>query len=185
MNFGDPITIAMTKWGDLPHWTYPGHLLGHDAHGTWIGLRAGTEMSRPGAVYTAATDQVMLVPETPRNPGAERAWIATFHRPGGPVWSSLGSDLEVYVDITTPTVVEADTIRAVDLDLDVVRGFNDAVLVLDEDEFTEHCRTLAYPRETVRLALESCALVEARVRAATGPFDRLAPTVWLERMAEL
>ena len=101
----------MTKWGGRPHWEYDAVLLGYDEHGDWLGIPGGTHMSRPDAEYVAPVAQVVLVP--PPGPDDERGWLATFHAPGGPV--------QVYVDMTTPPAWDGPVLRAVDLDLDVVR----------------------------------------------------------------
>ncbi|MGB0101971.1 MAG: DUF402 domain-containing protein, partial [Nocardioides sp.] len=126
---GDAVRVVMTKWGDQPHWEFDASYLGSDQHGDWLGIPAGTAMSRPGATYLAPTRQVGLVPP-PGGSGPERGWLATFHDVGGPV--------QVYVDITTPPSWDGSVLRAVDLDLDVVRGNAGRVWVDDEDEFADH-----------------------------------------------
>ncbi|MDN4171473.1 DUF402 domain-containing protein [Nocardioides sp. SOB77] len=168
---GSRITVAMTKWGDRPHWRYDAVLLGSDAHGDWLGVAAGTSMTRPGASYVAPTDQVVLVP--PAGPDLERAWVTTFHGEGGPI--------EAYVDITTPPAWDGATLRAVDLDLDVLRGLTGRVWVDDEDEFAEHRVSLGYPPQVCDLAVASCDRVRALVAAAHAPYDGTARE-WLARV---
>ena len=132
----------MAKWGDRPHYEFEAVYLGSDEHGDWCGVAGGTLFTRPGVEWHAPVDQVMLVPA----PAAgERHWIATFHAPGGPV--------EVYVDMTTPPEWDGAVLRAVDLDLDVVRGVTGRVWVDDEDEFAEHRVALEYPEEVVAAAI--------------------------------
>ena len=160
----------MTKWGDRPHWEFDAVHLGSDAHGDWLGIAAGTTMVRPGATYVAPTDQVGLAPTV--GPDADRGWLATFHARGGPV--------RVYVDITTPPVWDGPVLRAVDLDLDVVRGNTGRVWVDDEDEFAEHRVTLGYPAELVHLAVTSCTAVRSAVEAGLPPYDGRAPRAWLD-----
>src|SRR3954454_17024478 len=94
----------MTKWGDRPHWAMDAVHLGSDDAGDWIGFPKGTRMSRPGVDLTTTNLQVGLVPAA--------GWLATFHGPGGKV--------RTYVDMTTVPVWDGSTIRAVDLDLDVI-----------------------------------------------------------------
>ena len=168
---GDPVRVVMTKWGERPHWEFDAILLGTDRHGDWIGIPAGTSMARPGATYVAPVDQVGLVP--PPGPDAERGWLATFHAEGGPV--------RVYVDITTPPAWDGKVLRAVDLDLDVVRGNAGRVWVDDEDEFAEHRTRFGYPEELVRAATVSCDLVHAAVAAAAPPYDGTADA-WFARL---
>jgi hypothetical protein len=171
---GDDIRVAMTKWGDRPHWEFDATYLGSDANGDWLGIVAGTTMSRPGATYVAPTDQVGLVPP----PGADehRGWLATFHAAGGPV--------RVYVDVTTPPVWDGAVVRAVDLDLDVVRGNTGRVWVDDEDEFAEHRVRFDYPVELTAAAMASCDRVHADVAAARAPYDG-SHEAWLARLCGL
>jgi hypothetical protein len=174
MERGSLVRIEVTKWGERPHWVYAGRWLGHDDHGGWIGFRAGSRFSRPGRDYTAPYDQVALVPAA--GPEEQRGWLATFHAAGGPV--------QVYVDITTPPVWDADVVHAVDLDLDVVRGSTGSTWVEDEDEFAEHRVTLGYPAALVAAALASCERVEHAVRAGHAPYDG-SHRRWLDVLAAL
>jgi uncharacterized protein len=172
----------MTKWGERPHWSFGGTYLGSDEHGDWIGYAAGTVFTRPGQQFTAPNDQVGLVPA--EVDGVRPGCLPTFHAPGGTVWSSLGGDaVAVYVDMTTPPVWEGATLRAVDLDLDVVRGQGGQVIVDDEDEFAEHQVSFGYPDEVVRLAEGSCRRVRAAMLAGEAPYDGASHLPWLERLA--
>lgn len=151
----------MTKWGGRPHWEYDAVLLGSDEHGDWLGVPGGTHMSRPGAEYVAPVAQVVLVP--PAGPDDERGCLATFHAKGGPV--------QVYVDMTTPATWDGPVLRAVDLDLDVVRGATGRVWVDDEDEFAEHQVELGYPPEIIALAESSRDRVHTVVLNEDPPYD--------------
>src|SRR6476661_1495952 len=153
--------MVMTKWGDRPHWEFDAVLLGSDAHGDWIGIPRGTFMSRPGAEYVAPVDQVGLVPAP--GPDEQCGWLATFHAVGGPV--------QVYVDMTTLPVWDGPVLRAVDLDLDVVRGRDGDVVIDDEDEFAEHQVAFGYPPEIVALAEASRDRVRAAILAEEPPYD--------------
>jgi predicted RNA-binding protein associated with RNAse of E/G family len=163
------VTIEMTKWVDRPHWRIPGFWLGRDAHGDWLGFPTGTFMSRPGAEVTTSNDQVGLVP-------ADGGWLATFHGPGGVVWT--------YVDMTTVPHWDGATVRAVDLDLDVVERLDHTVFVDDEDEFEEHRLEYGYPDDVVSLATSTRDDVLAAVRERRTPFDGTSAP-WLEQVAGL
>lgn len=154
----------MTKWGGSRHWEIPATYLGSDEYGDWLGIPAGTLMSRPGMEAVAATAQVGLVP----GPGSdvERGWLATFHDVGGPV--------RVYVDMTTPPVWDGTTVRAVDLDLDVIEEPDGQVWVDDEDEFAEHRVELGYPDEVVTLATASRDRIRQLMEDRAAPFDGAA-----------
>ena len=158
---GDAVRIEMEKWGGRRHWHIPGRWLGCDEHGDWIGIPAGSLMVRPGRETVSAFDQVGLVP----GPGDDdsRSFLATFHVPAADTWT--------YVDMTTPPVWDGAVVRAVDLDLDVVRPRDGSVYVDDEDEFAEHTVTLGYPPEIVSLAEASRDRVYAAILAGQPPFD--------------
>jgi hypothetical protein len=160
----------MTKWGDHPHWQMDALYLGRDDAGDWLGFPVGTHMSRPGVELTTTNDQVGLVPAAT---AIGQAWLATFHGPGGSVWT--------YVDMTTVPVWHGRTVRAVDLDLDVVEGLDRVVYVDDQDEFDEHRVELGYPREIVDLAMATRDLVLTAVRGGLPPFDGRAAR-WLDAL---
>ncbi|MFC6287639.1 DUF402 domain-containing protein [Nocardioides sp. GCM10027113] len=167
---GSAVRVVMSKWGDRPHWEFGGVLLGSDAQGDWVGIAGGSHFSRPGAEYVAPVDQVMLAP-------AGHHWMATFHADGGPV--------EVYVDMTTPPVWDGNVLRAVDLDLDVVRGATGRVWVDDEDEFADHRTRFGYPDEVVRAALDSCDRVRDALEHAVAPYDGRTHRAWLRQLRAL
>lgn len=170
---GTPVHVAMAKWGDRPHWEFDGVLLGSDEHGDWIGVPAGTHHHRPGAEFDSVTDTVTLVP------------VAGWH---AATFQAVGSWCAVYVDMTTPPVWDGTVLRAVDLDLDVVRladPFPPAVAaqaaalgrspgevyVDDEDEFEEHRVAYGYPDDVVAATRASCDEVLAAVRERRAPYD--------------
>jgi hypothetical protein len=166
---GDAVRLELTKWGALPHWEMDAVYLGADAAGDWIGFPLGTEMARPGMSITTSNEQVGLVPAAGTAVG--RAWLATFHGPGGIVWT--------YVDMTTVPEWDGRTIRAVDLDLDVVEGLDRVVFVDDQDEFDEHRVKFAYPRDVVDLATATRDVVLTAVKGKLPPFDGSA-TPWFD-----
>ncbi|WP_322920110.1 DUF402 domain-containing protein [Nocardioides renjunii] len=183
---GTPIRCEMTKWGDRPHWRFDGVHLGSDEHGEWIGFPRGTHNQRPGHEFRAAVDAVTLV--------RSDAWyLATFQAPG--IWCDL------YVDVTTPPVWDGDVLRAVDLDLDVIRlsdplpsgvvgqpGYAGRapgeIFVDDEDEFAEHQVSLGYPSDVVAAAQASSDELVAAVRAGLPPYDG-AHLRWLAELTRL
>jgi len=171
---GDAVRVEMTKWGDRPHWEMDAVYLGSDGHGDWLGFPVGTHMSRPGLEHTTSNDQVGLVPAAGTAVG--RAWLATFHGPGGDVWT--------YVDMTTFPQWHGTTVRAADLDLDVIEALDRSVFVDDQDEFDEHRVELGYPREVVDLAMVTRDLVLTAVREKVPPFDGSAAP-WFAVLAGL
>ena len=168
---GDPVRLVMSKWGDRPHWELDATYLGSDDHGDWVGAPAGTVNARPGARFVSEVDAVTLVPRDPA-----LAWcLPTFHAPG--IWCT------VYVDVTTPAFWDGAVLRAVDLDLDVIRGDRGRTWVDDEDEFADHRVRFGYPEDVVAAALASAERVLADVVAGRAPFDG-SPSGWLGRVEE-
>jgi protein associated with RNAse G/E len=111
-------------------------------------------------------------------PGLDRWWNVyhnhrVFQRPDGR-WTP-----ESYANVSTPASFDGETLRWVDLDLDVVVR-DGAVELLDEDEFTDHRARMAYPEDLAARALEAAsALVDLAGRRET-PFDRAAH-IWAPR----
>jgi len=165
------VRLVYRKWRDRPHWEGDGLLLGSDSWGRWLGIRQGTLMTRPGASYTTDQDIVVLVPR-------DQPFVASFYAPGGTAHCS------VYVDITTVPVWGADSVTAVDLDLDVVRGWTGRVWVDDEDEFADHRVRYAYPQPVVQLAVTSCEEVLDAVRSGRPPYDGGVSGPWFGRLGE-
>ncbi len=174
---GDPVRLEMSKWGDLPHWTFDAVWLGSDEHGDWIGIPRGTTMRRPGMRIVSTNDQVGLSPAPSASDG-EDWWVATFHGPGGV------HGVSVYVDVATPPVWDGNTVRMVDLDLDVVRREDGTHYVDDEDEFAEHQVALGYPDDVVAKATRSCERVLAAMSAGRAPYDG-SHERWLTTLGDL
>jgi hypothetical protein len=186
MQPGTPIRCELTKWGDRPHWQFAGIHLGQDVHGEWLGFPRGTHQHRPGMEFHSEVDSVTLVPTG--------GWYAaTFHAPG--IWCDL------YIDVTTPARWDGDVLRAVDLDLDVIRlpdplppvgsapwdtppAGPGEVFVDDEDEFAEHQVSLGYPAEVVGAARASCDELVSAVRAGLPPYDGTHRR-WLQELSRL
>ena len=164
------VRVVFSKWGDRPHWEFDAIRLGEDEHGMWIGAPAGTPMARPGVEFAPEYDQVALVPD-------DASFEATFYAPGAPC--------EIYVDITTRPLWDGSTLRMVDLDLDVIKGWSGRVWVDDEDEFADHRVRFGYPDEIIRLAVASCADVRMKVESGLAPYDGATGRRWLARLSQV
>ena len=170
MTPGHPIRVEMTKWGSRPHWQYDGIYLGADEHGEWLGFPAGTHYRRPGMDFVAGFDGVSLVP------AGGAAHFAGFN--------DERAKAAVYVDISTPAAWDGSVLRAVDLDLDVVRLQDGTVYLDDEDEFAEHQLAFGYPPEVVAMAEQSAAEVLTAVQRREPPYDGTAGS-WLAVLAQV
>jgi uncharacterized protein len=167
---GEMVNVVLTKWGQHPHWQFGTERLGQDEHGVWLGARAGRQMSRPGESVTLDYDSVMVVP--PRQP-----YVATFNA----ARHRARSECAIYVDITTPAQWYDNDVTMVDLDLDVVVGWDGSVFVDDEDEFRDHQSLYAYPDDVIEMARRSCDSMLAAVQSVEEPF-RTVGRRWLTRM---
>ena len=167
------LRVRTRKWTGRAHWEHDAVLLGTDEHGSWLGAPAGTAVSRPGARFVTDQATLTLVPHT-------GAFLATFYAPGGTV------PCEVYVDITTEPLwqdgPEGGTVGAVDLDLDVVRGWSGRVWVEDDDEFAAHRVRDAYPADLVRRAARTCEEVRLALTCRRPPYDGTAG-IWFDALA--
>ncbi|MFQ5554847.1 MAG: DUF402 domain-containing protein [Acidimicrobiia bacterium] len=91
------------------------------------------------------------------------------------IWNESGS-IAVYVDMVTPPEWHGDTVRMIDLDLDVVlRSSEGEAQVVDEDEFDEHRRTLAYPQRLVDGARAAAGWAVAAISGGREPFGSAGP----------
>ncbi|MGZ4495574.1 MAG: DUF402 domain-containing protein [Nocardioides sp.] len=129
-------------------------------------------MRRPGADFETDWSQVSLVPDA-------AGFVASFYARDG------SAPCEVYVDITSHTTWTEGAVVAIDLDLDVVRGWTGRVWVDDEDEFADHRVRFGYPDEVVTLATRSCEEVLAAVSAGLPPYDGATASHWLARLDAL
>ena len=164
--------VECRKWPDDPHWEFDGLRLGVDTNGTWVGIPEGTLLASPVRAFHAAADHVTLVPH-------DAWWLATFYGVDDPK-----RPFDTYVDIATPAVWHSDDlVRAIDLDLDVIKGTTGRVWVDDEDEFAAHRKALGYPHEVTEHAIGSCQDVLEAVSAAKPPFDG-AHRDWLARLRQ-
>ncbi len=183
---GTPIRCEMTKWGDRPHWQFEGIYLGADEHGEWLGFPQGTHNHRPGYEFHSEVDAVTCVPP-------DRWYAATFQAPG--IWC------DVYIDITTPGEWDGTVMRAVDLDLDVIRMSSlpptstrsapqnltagpGETFVDDEDEFAEHQVAYGYPADVIAAAQAACDALVVAVREGQAPYDG-AHQRWLDALTRL
>jgi hypothetical protein len=161
---GDDLLLEFRKWPATLHYRVTAVFLGADETGAWIGATKGRPVDRgPGRrPNVVSQDWVCFLPYG-------LGWSARWY--AGRAAAGRASRYSCYVDITTPAQVDERGVHLVDLDLDVVRTWDGAVEVLDEDEFEEHRHLLGYPGPVVRAALRAVVDVRVAVTAGTKPFD--------------
>jgi uncharacterized protein len=152
---GDVVPVRFGKWGGRPHWEMDLRYLGSDQFGEWLGSPAGMPMRRPGMSTRTDAECAFLVPRA-------ADFVASFNGRGVPT--------AIYVDVTDRPHWDGGTVRAVDLDLDVVKKWEGTVLVDDEDEFAEHQAELGYPADVVDAAQRSCDALVAAIAGGVEPW---------------
>jgi protein associated with RNAse G/E len=162
----DVVRVVYRKYDGSEHRDYPARRLAEDATGTWLGVPAGTVSVYHGRPSVEQIPFVLLVPHG-------RWWTAMFNPP--PRTS------EVYCDVASPARWNGDdTVRLVDLDLDVVRRRSTGrVELLDEDEFSDHRVRFGYPDDVVAQAKAAAGWLYEALSNGTEPFAS-AYRRWLE-----
>ena len=161
--------VRFSKWDGRDHWAFDMQRLGEDEHGVWLWAPAGTELRRGSESPTYAQHAFVKV-------------IAV-----GQWWTGIWNDglqtedrsIRTYVDVITPAVWDGDTVRMVDLDLDVVHRSDGSVEVDDEDEFEEHKTVFGYPEHIIDRARAEAAQLVLAVERGKEPFGAVGDR-WLE-----
>ena len=130
--------------GGGPHYAGLVYVLGEDGDGTWLWGSEARMVSRGGVpVFQSQQDLIALIP-----PGAW--WM--------PTWWLGHPEVDRYLYISTPAARDGDTMRYVDLDLDVVRLTDGRCEIVDRDEFAVHQVQLAYPADVIAAAARAAGL---------------------------
>lgn len=151
------VRVRYRKYDGSAHRDYPARRLGDDAHGTWLGVDAGTPSIYHGRPSVEQIPFVLLVPRG--------CWWTAMFNPE-PRTS------EVYCDITSPARWDGEElVDLIDLDLDVVRRRHTGrVELLDEDEFAAHTVQFGYPPEVVSPARAAAAWLRGALGDGSEPF---------------
>ena len=111
-------------------------------------------------------------------PGADR-WFNVYHNH----WPTERHAIETYINVSLPAEFDGETLRWVDMDLDVVMRSGSRVELWDEDEFAEHLERFGYPEDIVRRARATSSELMRLAEAGEPPLDRAAH-IWARRAAE-
>ena len=112
---------------------------------------------------------------------ADRAWSARWY--AQPTTSGRAARFRFYLDITTPATLDDTHLFLVDLDLDLALTWNDELVPLDEEEFTQHSVAYDYPDFLVRQALDTFNEMRTAVVQRAFPLDGSASpylTAWFK-----
>lgn len=149
--------MVYRKYDESLHWHYTMRRLGEDEHGVWLGSPPGSS-GRRGSEPPVRYDHgfVMLIP-------TGTWWTAIFNDDAHP-------RTEIYCDIGTVPEWRDGEVTMVDLDLDVVRGRDGRVEIVDQDEFAEHRVRYGYPPEIIDGAERAAGWLRDRLEGAADPF---------------
>ena len=163
------IHVRFSKWDGRAHWAFDMQRLGEDDHGVWLWAPAGTELRRGSETPIAAQHAFIKVI-------AVGQWWTAIWNDG---LRSDGRSIRTYVDVISPAVWDGNTVRMVDLDLDVVRRSDGTVEVDDEDEFEDHKVAFGYPEHVIDRARAEAAQLVLAVDRRKEPFGGIGER-WLE-----
>ncbi len=156
----DRIHVHSTKYDGSPHYQYDGFLVDQGEGWLRIVVKAGTP-------FVSYRERGEVICDMTQIYFTDR-WYNAFHN-----HQPLGRrGMLTYCNVGTPARLEGNTLRWVDLDLDVIQSQALGLFVDDEDEFQEHQRQMAYPPEVIRRAEAARNRLLALGRDLAFPFDR-------------
>jgi protein associated with RNAse G/E len=156
---GRRIHVCSTKYDGSPHWEYD----------SWFVSEAGPLLVTQD--FAGQPYQTWKGPHTEPYDVRNHFWtdrwfnVMRCDHPGG------GLDLW-YCNVTTPAQFDGETVRYVDLDLDVVLRADGTIEVLDEDEFLDNGRRMAYPLDVIDQARAAVDELLSLARKRAFPFDQ-------------
>jgi len=153
----DEVRIVYRKYDGSLHWHMTMKWLGEDDYGIWTGVGPNNTARRgDGPLQTFEHPVVTLFP---RNTW----WTANFY--------GDHARTEIYCDIATPaTWPSPDVVTMVDLDLDVCRRRDGAIVLLDEDEFAEHQLKYDYPADVIASSRSAATWLQTALGDGSEPF---------------
>lgn len=154
---GEEVRIVYRKYDGSLHWHLTMTRLGEDEYGVWTGAGPHNIARRgDGPLVTIEHPQVRLFPR-------DTWWTASFY--------ANHARTEIYCDIATPAQWPSpELVTMVDLDLDVCRRRDGAIILLDEDEFAEHQVKYGYPADVIASSHQAAAWLQAALADGTEPF---------------
>ena len=163
MDEGRPIRVVSSKYDGSPHWEFDAYFVLERGPLIIATNFAGQELQTWDGPWTTPYDT--------RNHFWTDRWynVMRCERP-------RGGGLEYwYCNVTTPAVYDGETLRYVDLDLDVVVRPDGSVELLDEDEFTENSARMGYPEDVVRAAQAAADELMRLAAQRVFPFNGAPP----------
>ncbi len=153
------VRVLSTKYDGSPHYEFEAQLLGRQDGYIRLHVPQGTSLRSYRGEFPVQTTFTALF-------WTDR-WYNVYHnyRPAG------RRGIESYANVSTPAQFDGETLRWVDLDLDVLTR-DGGIEVDDEDEFADHRVRFGYPDEVIRHALAARDELLRLAESGAFPFDR-------------
>lgn len=156
---GRPVYVCSTKFDGSPHWQFD----------SWLLLEQG-----PLVVTLNFAGQELQTWRGPwKNPFHTRNhfWVDRWYNVMR-LERSRGGGLDGwYCNVATPVQYDGQSVRYVDLDLDVRVAADGTARVVDEDEFLENSERMCYPPAVIDQARAAVAELLALAEARSFPFE--------------
>ncbi len=155
---GSRALLRATKYDGTAHWIQPFQVISDDGNLIVASYRARTPIYTSRGEFRSPYDSLVYF--------WRDRWYNVFRlsRPGCPLalW---------YCNVTTPPSFDGSQIGYVDLDLDVTVRPNGWVELLDQDEFEDHQKMYAYPRDVIEHAETAAQDLMTLARRKAFPFS--------------
>ena len=106
-------------------------------------------------------------------------WFNVYHNH----WTDERYTIATYVNVSLPAEFDGETIRWVDMDLDIVVRAGGMVQLADEDEFAEHLERFGYPEDVVSGSRAAASELMRLAAAGEPPLDRSAH-IWATKPSD-
>jgi len=90
-----------------------------------------------------------------------------------------------YCNLSSPFVVDEEALKYIDYDLDIKVFPDMSYIVLDEDEYEEHRKTMGYPDVIDRILKANMEQLKQWIRQRKGPFAVDFVDQWYERFLSI
>ena len=158
---GQIVRVLSTKYDGSPHYDYQARLVDHEGDRLRLFVPRGTVMEGyRGTLRTQVAFTALFY--------TDDRWYNCYLNH----WTTPRLRIESYANVALPAEFDGETVRWVDLDLDVLIRSTGAVSLVDVDEFVEHGARFGYPGDLVRRATETGDALLAAARGRREPFDR-------------
>jgi len=156
---GGRFLLRATKYDGAAHWIQPFRTISDDGNLIVARYRARTPIFTSRGEFRSPYDSLVYF--------WRDRWYNVFRL------SRPSCDVALwYCNVTTPPTFDGRRLEYVDLDLDVAVKPDGCIKLLDEDEFEEHQRRYAYPREIIASAEDAACQVAALAKRRGFPFDQ-------------